>query len=197
MATAAHALAEAYAVLTRFPAPHRLSPADALALLDANFIDGARAVALDAEGYRSLLRRAGKEGIAGGRTYDAIIAECALKAKADSLLTFNPNHFAHIEPAGVRIVVPAGAEESRDELAAGDKLDRSTRPGEPLIGERETVDERVHQRQGKPVSALQADLVDGRLLELDEQDICHGFHGGLPGDSALFDAGHFAADPRR
>jgi len=110
MATAAHALAEAYAVLTRFPAPHRLSPADALALLDANFIDGARAVALDAEGYRSLLRRAGKEGIAGGRTYDAIIAECALKAKADSLLTFNPNHFAHIEPAGVRIVVPAGDE---------------------------------------------------------------------------------------
>jgi len=40
-ATAAHALLEAYAVLTRLPAPHRLSPADALALLDGNFLDRA------------------------------------------------------------------------------------------------------------------------------------------------------------
>src|SRR5437660_817321 len=55
LATAAHALAEAYAVLTRMPAPHRLAPADALALLEGNFIDGARVIALDAEGYRSLL----------------------------------------------------------------------------------------------------------------------------------------------
>jgi predicted nucleic acid-binding protein len=42
LATAAHALAEAYAVLTRLPAPHRLAPADALALLEGNVIDGAR-----------------------------------------------------------------------------------------------------------------------------------------------------------
>jgi len=36
LATAAHALAEAYAVLTRMPAPHRLAPTDALALLEGN-----------------------------------------------------------------------------------------------------------------------------------------------------------------
>ncbi|MBI2754086.1 MAG: PIN domain-containing protein [Betaproteobacteria bacterium] len=107
LATAAHALAEAYAVLTRFPAPHRLSPADALALLEGNFIDGVRIVALDADGYRSLLRRAAKEGISGGRTYDAVIAECALKAKASVLLTFNAGHFANLDASGVRIVVPA------------------------------------------------------------------------------------------
>lgn len=107
LATAAHALAESYAVMTRFPAPHRLSPADALELLESNFISGARVVALDADGYRSLLRRAGKKGIAGGRTYDAIIAECALKAKAAILLTFNAVHFAGLEAAGVRVVVPA------------------------------------------------------------------------------------------
>ena len=107
MATAAHALAETYAVLTRFPAPHRLAPADALALLDGNFIDRAQIVALDVGGYRALLRRAGKEGISGGRTYDALIGECALKAKAAVLLTFNAAHFARLEASGVRIVVPA------------------------------------------------------------------------------------------
>lgn len=105
MATAAHAAAEAYAVLTRLPSPHRLSPADALALIDGNFLDGA--VALDASGYRALLRRAGADGISGGRTYDAIIGACALRAKADTLLTFNARHFASVEAAGVKVVVPA------------------------------------------------------------------------------------------
>lgn len=107
LATAAHALAETYAVLTRIPAPYRLSPADALALLEGNFIDGAQIVALDAGGYRALLRRASKEGISGGRTYDALIAECALQAKAAVLLTFNAAHFANLEAAGIRVVVPA------------------------------------------------------------------------------------------
>jgi predicted nucleic acid-binding protein len=106
MATAAHALAEAYAVLTRFPAPQRLAPADALAILEGNFLKSARVIALDVNGYRSVLRRAGKEGIAGGRTYDMVIGECALKAKASVLLTFNAEHFRHLEAAGIRIVVP-------------------------------------------------------------------------------------------
>ncbi len=106
MATAAHALAEAYAVLTRLPAPHRLAPADALAILEGNFPQAARVVALDVEGYRSVLRRAGKTGISGGRTYDALIGECAVKAKATVLLTFNAEHFSHLDAAGVRVVVP-------------------------------------------------------------------------------------------
>lgn len=104
MATAAHAAAEAYAVLTRLPPPHRLSPADALALIDGNFLEGA--VALDSGGYRELLRRAGADGISGGRTYDAIIAECALLAKAGTMLTFNARHFGNLEIAGLRVVVP-------------------------------------------------------------------------------------------
>ncbi len=104
MVTAAHALAEAYAVLTRLPPPHRLSPSDASALIEANFFDNA--VALDANGYRALLRRVGKEHIAGGQTYDALIAACALKTKAATLLTFNARHFMQLEAAGVRVIVP-------------------------------------------------------------------------------------------
>ena len=107
LATAAHALAEAYAVLTRLPPPHRLAPADALALLEGNFIDGARVVALDADGYRALLKRAARDRLSGGRTYDAIIAECAVRAQAATLLTFNALHFQALEPAHVRVVVPA------------------------------------------------------------------------------------------
>ncbi|MBI3918962.1 MAG: PIN domain-containing protein [Betaproteobacteria bacterium] len=107
LATAAHALLETYAVLTRLPAPHRLSPTDALALLEGNFLDRARIVALDGEGYRMLLSRIGREGVSGGRTYDTLIAECARKARAPVLLTFNADHFASLDAAGVRVVVPA------------------------------------------------------------------------------------------
>ena len=107
LATAAHALAEAYAVLTRMPAPHRLAPADALALLEGNFIDGAQVIVLDAEGYRSLLKRAAREGLSGGRTYDAIIAECAVRAQASALLTFNAPHFRTLDASQVRVVVPS------------------------------------------------------------------------------------------
>lgn len=107
LATAAHALAEAYAVLTRMPAPHRLAPSDAVALLEGNFMDGARVVALDAAAYRSLLKRAAKDGLAGGRTYDAIIAECAVRAQAAILLTFNAKHFQGLGPAHMRVVVPS------------------------------------------------------------------------------------------
>ena len=89
MMTAAHALAESYAVLTRLPAPHRLSPADALTLIESNFF--ADVVALDVEGYRALLRHAGANGMAGGRTYDALFGDCALRANAATLLTLGPS----------------------------------------------------------------------------------------------------------
>ena len=61
------ALVEAYAVLTRLPAPHRLSPSDAFRLLEANFMQTSPPVALDGRRYRTVLRRAPGDGIAGGR----------------------------------------------------------------------------------------------------------------------------------
>jgi predicted nucleic acid-binding protein len=106
MATAAHALAESFAVLTRLPAPYRIAPADALAVLEGNFLRTARVASLDADGYKAMLRRAGSEGVAGGRVYDAVIAACALKARASTLLTFNAAHFAGLLPPAVRIVTP-------------------------------------------------------------------------------------------
>lgn len=106
MIVAAPAVVESYAVLTRLPPPHRISPGDARALLEAGFLDVGRALALDAEGYRALLRAAPEAGIAGGRTYDAVIAACAIAGGAETLLTFNAPHFASLPLGSVQLVVP-------------------------------------------------------------------------------------------
>jgi predicted nucleic acid-binding protein len=105
LAVAAPALIEAYAVLTRLPSPHRLSPSDAWRLIDTNFIEHSTIVALTGTDYATLLRQLAREMVAGGRTYDAVIAACARRGKADTLLTFNPRHFDNAQ--GVSIVEPS------------------------------------------------------------------------------------------
>ena len=93
MIVAAPALVETYAVLTRLPPPHRLSPETAFILLESNFMKSATVVALNAKSYASLLLRAPKNGIAGGRTYDAVIGACAERGKISTVLTFNAGDF--------------------------------------------------------------------------------------------------------
>ena len=108
MLVAAHALVEAYAVLTRLPLPHRLAAADAYAVLAASFITGRRVVALDGAGTTALLKSLAKQGIAGGQAYDAVIASCAHRAKASALLTFNAPHFEPFGGHALEIAVPEG-----------------------------------------------------------------------------------------
>jgi predicted nucleic acid-binding protein len=106
LVVAAPALVEAYAVLTRLPSPHRLAADDALALLEANFIKGARVVALDEKSYLALLREAPRVGIQGGQTYDSVIAACGLKGKVTTLLTFNADDFRFVAEKGIKVIVP-------------------------------------------------------------------------------------------
>ena len=106
LSVAAHAFSETYAVLTRLPAPHRLAPSDAWELLRANFTEGVLVLALSARQHVGLLRRLAQSGVSGGRTYDAVIAECAVRAGARALLTFNPRHFEPA-PKDLAIIVPA------------------------------------------------------------------------------------------
>jgi predicted nucleic acid-binding protein len=94
MVVAAPALVEAYAVLTRLPPPHRISPEAAIALLENNFMKSATVIALTAKSYAALLQLAPKNGVAGGRTYDAVIGTCAEQGKASTVLTFNAGDFA-------------------------------------------------------------------------------------------------------
>lgn len=106
LAVAAHVLVEAYAVLTRLPPPHRLSPSDAGTLIRSNFVQGAGTVALSGTEHAQLVSACAAAGVRGGRSYDALIAACARKAGASTLLTFNPRHFDP-GPAGVAVVVPS------------------------------------------------------------------------------------------
>lgn len=106
MIMAAPALVETYAVLTRLPPPHRLSAADAYALLSTNFMSSVRIIALDPKSYRNLLRRLSESHVGGGKTYDAVIAECARKAQANALLTFNESDFHAVVEQGLEIVTP-------------------------------------------------------------------------------------------
>lgn len=110
MLLAAPSLIETYAVLTRLPRGQRLPPRVVIALLDDQFIAQARVIALDSEAYLALLRRASRDGVAGGPVYDAVIAACARAANVSTLLTFNERHFARFAGDGLAIVVPgAGA----------------------------------------------------------------------------------------
>ena len=93
MMVAAPALIEAYAVLTRLPSPHRLSPQTALTLLENNFLKLGTVIALNAKSYQSLLLAAPKNNVAGGRAYDAVIGACAEQAQASAVLTFNASDF--------------------------------------------------------------------------------------------------------
>ena len=94
---AAHSLAETYAVLTRLPGPNRLRSGDAIALLDANWRKTPVVHLTAAETWRAL-RRAQRRGVIGGQTYDMLIAACALKAGAATIITWNVRHFAAATP---------------------------------------------------------------------------------------------------
>jgi predicted nucleic acid-binding protein len=106
MVVAAPALIETYSVLTRLPAPHRLSPTAALSVVEANFFRRVTIVALDAEAYAVLLQGAPAAGVSGGRIYDAVIAACARKQRVHTLLTFNELHFRHFADPNLLVVVP-------------------------------------------------------------------------------------------
>ncbi len=88
----AHSFAETFSVLTRLPEPHRLSPEDALALIEANWGE-TRLVALTATDYRVALRRCRDVSIGGGAVYDALIAACARKARVSTLVTWDVADF--------------------------------------------------------------------------------------------------------
>jgi len=95
MVMAAPALIETYSVLTRLPPPYRLRPGDALAAMEGSW-SRVEVVTLAATEIWPLLRALPDPGIAGGSTYDAVIAACARKAKVDVILTWNVGDFGRV-----------------------------------------------------------------------------------------------------
>lgn len=103
--TVAHALTEAYSVLTRLPSPHRLSAEDGYRLLDANW-GKSQTVALSSRDYWKLLRDASQGAVTGGLFYDAVVVAAAKKARAERLWTWNLCHLSRFEDETLRVVTP-------------------------------------------------------------------------------------------
>jgi len=112
-----HCCLEFYSVATRLPEEFRLSPRDAFRLLQAEVLERLDVFDLPARGRLPLLRGAVADGIAGGRVYDAHIAEVARASGAGLVVTENRRHFTGLLRHGI-VVLTAG------EFAAGGVLGR-------------------------------------------------------------------------
>jgi predicted nucleic acid-binding protein len=102
----AHSLAEVYATLTGMPAPRRVSGDQALLFL-GNIRDQVTLVALDELEYVQVTEAAAAAGLAGGAIYDAILGQCALKANAEVIYTWNTHDFMRLpQPISDRVSTP-------------------------------------------------------------------------------------------
>jgi len=93
--TAAHCLAELYAVLIGMPGKDRVTPDEAML-----FMSDVRArlavISLSESDYVEVLTNAAKNGLVGGGLYDALLARCALNARSGVLYTWNVKHFTRL-----------------------------------------------------------------------------------------------------
>ncbi|WP_343600044.1 type II toxin-antitoxin system VapC family toxin [Mycobacterium sp.] len=80
----AHTAVETYSVLTRLPAPHRVSPPAARAYLAA--VTSNDYLTLDARSHRRLILALAEHDVTGGATYDAVVGMTA-KTGGATLLT--------------------------------------------------------------------------------------------------------------
>ncbi len=102
--TSWHCCLEFYAVATRLPEEFRLSPADAGRLLEEELLVRLRVVDLPQGKRLDLVRDAVRERVAGGRFYDAHIAETARCAGARVVVTDNVRHFSALRTHGIRVL---------------------------------------------------------------------------------------------
>ena len=116
--TAWHCCLEFYSVATRLPPEYRLSPADAVQLVEEEIIARTIIHDLPAASRPSFLHAAVQDSIAGGRIYDAHIAEVARAAGARVIVTDNRRHFLAALRHGIRVETPS-------EFLAGQKSRRT------------------------------------------------------------------------
>ncbi len=105
--TAWHCCLEFFSVATRLPPEYRLSPADAARLLESEVFARMTVHDLPPAGRVTFLSRAAQDGTAGGRIYDAHVAEVARAAHATVVVTDNRRHFIAALRHGLRVETPA------------------------------------------------------------------------------------------
>ena len=100
---ATHTLAEVYSVLTRLPVRPRISPELAQRLITEN-LGRFEVIPLTTEDYQMVVAQMVNLNLTGGGIYDALIAQAAVKAEVNILLTLNPNHFNRLGEDIARLV---------------------------------------------------------------------------------------------
>ncbi len=103
---AAHSLLETYSVLTRLPAPRRLQPAQAFAIIQAN-LSQQRALTLADKEYWKLVQTCSEKGWSGGVVYGALLVALAQAHQIPDILTHNERDFSRLVGVETRIIVPA------------------------------------------------------------------------------------------
>ena len=104
--TAWHCCLEVFSVSTRLPPEYRLSPADAARLLEEEVFARMVVQDLPPAARLEMIKAAAHDGTAGGRIYDAHIAEIARAAGADVIVTNNRRHFLASLRHGIRVETP-------------------------------------------------------------------------------------------
>jgi predicted nucleic acid-binding protein len=101
-----HALAEIWSVLTRMPAPARLSPEQAMRVVRR--VQGVLQLhQMEPAVYNEALQRCSDRGFASGVVFDALHLVGAEHAGADALVTFNGADFLRLaSPTSPRIIIP-------------------------------------------------------------------------------------------
>jgi predicted nucleic acid-binding protein len=105
--TAWHCCLEVYSVATRLPPEFRVSPADAARLLQEEVFARMAIQDLPSGDRGPFFSSLVQDGIAGGRIYDAHIAEVARAAGARVIVTDNRRHFLAALRHGIRVETPA------------------------------------------------------------------------------------------
>lgn len=98
-----HTLAETYSVITRLPVKPRIAPAQAQSII-TDISQYLNIVPLLSDDYLAAIVQMATLNLPGGGIFDALIAQAALKADVDTLLTLNPNHFTRLGEAIANLV---------------------------------------------------------------------------------------------
>jgi len=98
-------LTESYSLLTRLPAQHRLTHADAFHLLRSSFAT-ARIAASKTRDAWTALRRWSVAAIGGPDVFDLAVVEIAQEAGARSLLTFRKAEMERLAVSGIELIEP-------------------------------------------------------------------------------------------
>ncbi len=106
-ATAWHCCLEVYSLATRLPPEFRVQPSDAVRLLQDEVFGRIAVHDLPSVGRAGFLASLVQDQIAGGRVYDAHIAEVAHAAGARVIVTDNRRHFLSALRHGIRVETPA------------------------------------------------------------------------------------------